>query len=73
MTRMAEPSHAVALPGVPSNAPLGLPSFSAFAPDKAAWKELPGNRYTPAELRAMEEQWRDLEIFEPLEPVHNAD
>ncbi|MFM8471817.1 MAG: hypothetical protein ACKODH_17955 [Limisphaerales bacterium] len=48
-------------------------AFSAFAPDKATWKELPGSRYTAAELRAMHEHWSDVEIIIPTEPVCDAD
>ncbi len=70
---MAEPFQVATLTGVPSKAPLGLPRFSAFAPDKAAWKEVPGNRYTASELRAMHQNWGDLEIIIPTEPVFDAD
>lgn len=73
MTRMAEPSKSNATGDVPPNEPLGSAAFSAFAPDKAAWKELPGNRYTAAELRAMHEHWSDVEIIIPAEPVFNGD
>ncbi len=71
--RMAEPFQTDALTGVSPNAPVDQPAFSAFGPDKAAWKELPGYRYTAEELRAMEENWKDMEILEPLEPVYSGD
>lgn len=73
MTRMAKPFQAAALTdGSPSQASSEA-AFSAFASDKASWKELPGNRYTAAELRAMHEHWSDVEIILPTEPVCDAD
>lgn len=46
--------------------------YSAFAPDKPAWKDA-GNRFTADELRAMEEHGADIVLIEPEEPVYRAD
>lgn len=73
MTRMAKPFQPVTLTDDSSSGASTAAVFSAFAPDKAAWKELPGNRYTAAELRAMHEHWNDLEIIVPTEPVCDGD
>lgn len=70
--QMAKP---VATTQVPEGAvePCQPPAFSAFAPGKAAWKELPGNRYSVVELQTMEARWNDLEIIIPPEQVFDAD
>lgn len=73
MPDMAKPFQPVMLTDDSRSGASSATAFSAFAPDKAAWKELPGNRYTAAELRAMHEHWNDVEIIVPTEPVCNAD
>lgn len=73
MMHMAKPSQATTLTDDSSRGVSSAAAFSAFAPDKAAWKELSGNRYTAAELRAMHELWNDVEIILPTEPVCDAD
>lgn len=70
---MTKPVPATALPISPSVEPFSAAVFSAFAPGKAAWKELPGNRYSAVELQAMHERWHDAEIIVPMEPVCDAD
>jgi hypothetical protein len=37
---------------------------AAIYPGKEAWKNLPGNRYTPEELREMDRNW-DIKITPP--------
>jgi hypothetical protein len=51
--------------------PIQLPRDEAAEAARAAaferkqrWKELPGNRYTPEELRRMGERWGPLSIEE---------
>ena len=36
----------------------------AIYPGKEAWKNEPGNRYTPKELREMERNWK-IEVIDP--------
>lgn len=45
---------------------------AAFA-RKQAWKELPGNRYTPEELRQMSARLGQLNIVEPDPEVMHLD
>jgi hypothetical protein len=40
----------------------------AIYPGKEAWKNEPGNRYTPEELREMERNWK-IRITNPHTPV----
>jgi hypothetical protein len=45
----------------------------AVWPGKEAWKNEPGNRYTPEELRDMERNWK-IEVFDPsVVEVHHVD
>jgi hypothetical protein len=37
---------------------------AAYYPGKEAWKQEPGHRYTPDELRQMQAGW-DIRIFNP--------
>jgi hypothetical protein len=37
---------------------------AAFYPAKEAWKDEPGSRYTPEELRQMDRNW-DIQIINP--------
>jgi len=39
----------------------------AVYPGKEAWKNEPGNRYTPEQLREKERNW-DIEIIDPNVP-----
>lgn len=73
MMHMVKPSQATTHTDDSSGEVSRAAAFSAFAPDKAAWKELPGNRYTAEELRAMHERWNDVAIIVPTEPVFDAD
>jgi hypothetical protein len=40
---------------------------NAFFPGKEAWKQEPGNRYTPEDMRKMESGW-DIQIVNPDRP-----
>jgi hypothetical protein len=75
MVSNAQMAKSVATTQVPDVAgePSSAPAFSAFAPGKAAWKDLPGNRYSVVELQTMEARWNDLEIISPPEQVFDAD
>jgi hypothetical protein len=46
---------------------------AAVYPGKEAWKNQPGHRYTPEELRAMDQNWEVRITIPPMVHTRRAD